>query len=181
LLLLSAVLSLLLIQHVTCYFVTCRNGATQWYFPGASYNKNDVTIHKMDVTAGSAVIHFVDYNIFSQPQRTFWDQQAKNMKCGEGGGPAVTTTRNVEPQQPQQQSINAGMIAGKTVPTTADLCLQQNGFIGPERFLTVPGSLVVCVSAALLGAPAVQVDTNDPAGAPSTRVLSWVCPSHVPH
>jgi hypothetical protein len=167
LLLLSVVLYLLLIQRGTCYVVTCRNGATQWYFPGASYNKNDVTIQKMDVTAGSAAIHFVDYNIFSQPQRTFWDQQAKNMKCGEGG-PAVTTTRSVEPQQLQQQSINAGMIAGKTTPDAAGSCLRRNDFIGPERFLTMPGSLVVCMSAALLGAAAVQLDTNDAAGAPST-------------
>jgi hypothetical protein len=98
----------------------CRNGATQWHFPGVAYNNDDVTIQKTDVTAGSAVIHFVDYNVFSPAQRTFWAQQAKNMRCGEGGGPAVTNAKGVDQQQQQQQqqpqAVNAGMIAGGVRP-----------------------------------------------------------------
>ncbi|WIA24022.1 hypothetical protein OEZ85_013642 [Tetradesmus obliquus] len=89
------------------------NGATQWYFPKAAYNQDDVTLQRLDVTAGSAVIHFVDYLIFSPAQRTFWAQQAKNMKCGEGGGP-VAAAKGADQLPPPQQSqgVNAGMIAG---------------------------------------------------------------------
>eukprot|EP00883_Tetradesmus_obliquus_P009276 jgi/Sobl393_1/20071/SZX62598.1 len=91
------------------------NGATQWYFPKAAYNQDDVTLQRLDVTAGSAVIHFVDYLIFSPAQRTFWAQQAKNMKCGEGGGPVAAAKGADQPppqQQQQSQGVNAGMIAG---------------------------------------------------------------------
>ncbi|WIA44519.1 hypothetical protein OEZ86_007258 [Tetradesmus obliquus] len=91
------------------------NGATQWYFAKAAYNQDDVTLQRLDVTAGSAVIHFVDYLIFSPAQRTFWAQQAKNMKCGEGGGPVAAAKGADQPppqQQQQSQGVNAGMIAG---------------------------------------------------------------------
>jgi hypothetical protein len=149
-LLLFAVFTLRLIHNETCYLVTCRNGATQWYFPGASFNKGDVTLQKLDVTAGSAVIHFMDYNIFSEPQRTFWNQQAKNMGCGEGGGPAAATaTKGVEQQQPQQQSINAGMIAGATVPDAAwvEVCdgMTDSTMLNPSRVVCVCTRLRGCV------------------------------------
>uniref|UniRef100_A0A383VAJ1 Uncharacterized protein n=1 Tax=Tetradesmus obliquus TaxID=3088 RepID=A0A383VAJ1_TETOB len=56
----------------------------------------------------------MDYLIFSPAQCTFWEQQAKNMKCGEGGGPVAAAKGVDQPPQQQQQSqgVNAGMIAG---------------------------------------------------------------------
>jgi hypothetical protein len=99
--------------------VACRNGATLWYFPGASYNKADNTIQKLDITAGSAVIHLMEYNIGNQAQRNFWGQQAKNVGCGET--PAATDPKGLEQPQQQPQAVNAGMIAGAARPRSTGL------------------------------------------------------------